>query len=106
MMRATSIWIYLRVKSKTIIQYLYSIGVVLSYDRIRAIIDAIVAQDLDMFREIRTLAPRELRRHLITFGMIDNVDKSARNTAGTSFHGTSISVCQLEYKGMHYNIKL
>ncbi|KAL5270870.1 hypothetical protein ACHWQZ_G001513 [Mnemiopsis leidyi] len=98
LMRATSIWLYLRVKSKTVMQYLHGIGVVLSYHRIRAIIDSIVAQDLTMFREIGALVPRELRKSLLTFGMIDNVDKSARNTTGTSFHGTSISVVQLEYK--------
>ena len=92
-----SLWLYSKLKCKTVFEFLFERGIVVSYDRMRRLIDQIVAQDLVYFDSVGAIVPWNLKRELLTIAAVDNVDKSARNTTGGSFHGTSISLFQIEY---------
>jgi hypothetical protein len=67
---------------------------------VRELINILVATSLAQFYEDGAVVPLNLRLGLLVIGCKDNLDLLARSTtAGSSFHGTTISLFQQPTKG-------
>ena len=82
-------------RSKKLIQQLYHIGICISYDRVLEIEDGIATAVSKQFEEEGVVAPGCLRKRLLTFSALDNLDHNpSSTTAMDAFHGTGISLFQ------------
>lgn len=88
-----SLHLYGIVPSRTVFDFLYSCGIVVNYQRVRKLMNILVATSLDQFYEDGAVVTLNLWLGLLLIGCKDNLDLLALSTTGGgSFHGTTISV--------------
>jgi hypothetical protein len=74
---------------------LFSLGLSVSYDRIKEIGNKLSTAVCDQFEFYGVVCPSNMRFGLFTTGAIDNIDHNpSSTTASSSFHGTAISLFQ------------
>ena len=93
--------LYSAVRSRTLIQSLYEIGVCISYDRILSITKSIYDSLNVNYDNSGIFLPQKMRKGIFLILLKDNIDKNARaNLVHSHYHGTSISILQFpEYEG-------
>ena len=101
-MQEIALKLYLTVKSRTVIDFLHSMGIVLPYNRVREIVLQLVQRAMEYFREKGALVPFNMLMGILLLCVVDNVDKNARSTTGGHFHGTSLSVYQQPRPGTQF----
>jgi hypothetical protein len=73
--------------------------------QVRELINILVATSLAQFYEDGAVVPLNLRLGLLVIGCKDNLDLLARSTtAGSSFHGTTISLFQQPTEGKQSHV--
>lgn len=92
--RYISLWLYGQIKSRKVFDFLYKYGMVVSYDRVRRILNSLVYQDIDHFKNVGAFAPWCLYPKVFVTVAFDNVDKGVTSTIGDDWHGTSMSYIQ------------
>ena len=92
--------IYSMVRSRTLIQYLFDLGICISYDRVLSITKSLYEQPQSSYDEHGIFIPRNLRKGCFVILVKDNIDKNATaNLVSSHFHGTGISLLQhVEYE--------
>jgi hypothetical protein len=87
--------IHSMIRSKTLINKLYQLGLSVSYDRIMEIEDLLARSVTERYAEEGCIAPISLKKGLFSVGALDNLDHNPSSTTATSsFHGTGISIFQ------------
>ena len=80
---------------RDLVDALYDQGLSVSYDRVMTTETALANSVIDKYKSDGVVCPQNLRKNLLTTGMIDNVDHNPSSTTSQdSFHGTSISLIQ------------
>ena len=97
--RYASLKLYATVKSRSVFDFLYSLGAVISYQGVRQMLNRMAMRSLVEFQRVKALVPFSLRNNMFTIGAVDNIDKSAKSTSGDAFHGTSFSIFQQAFDG-------
>ena len=87
--------LYSTVRSKTIIEYLFHLGISISYDRILSITKSIYEVLRRNYVRHGIFLPRNLRKGCFVILVKDNIDKNASaNLVHSHYHGTSVSLLQ------------
>ena len=88
----TSLKIYSTVRSRTLIDHFFAIGICLSYQRILEITKHLYEKLRSSFILHNAFLPRVLKKGLFTILAKDNIDKNSTATMAKSrYHGTSIN---------------
>lgn len=83
------------VRSKTLIQQMYEMGISISYDRVMEIENWIAVSTCDRFSEDGVVSPPCLLKGVFTLSGLDNCDHNTSSTTSHgSFHGTTIGLYQ------------
>ena len=91
----TSLKIYSTVRSRTLIDHFFSIGICIPYKRVLQITQYLYEKFRLSFHLNDAFLPGVLRKGLFTILAKDNIDKNAKSTfAKSHYHGTSISILQ------------
>ena len=61
-------------RSKTLIDKMYQLGVCLSYDRVDDVVNGLATSVCNTFKETGMVYPLSLKHRLFTVGAIDNID--------------------------------
>ena len=87
--------LYATVRSRVLIDHVYSLGICLSYQRVLDITKNLYNSTKKQFYRDNALVPGVLRKGIFTVMAKNNIDLNAKSTIITShYHGTSISVFQ------------
>ena len=87
--------IYATVRSKTLINHLFDIGLCIPYKRLLEITKQIYGGLMKSFERYKTFVPNHLRKGIFTVLVKDNIDINAMSTFVTGhYHGTSLSFLQ------------
>ena len=90
-----SLKLYSMVRSKTLIDYLFSLGICISYSRVLSITKSIYEQLQNSYSEHGIFLPTILKKNCFVVLAKDNIDKNATaNLVSAHFHGTGISLLQ------------
>ena len=88
--------LYSIVRSRTLIDCLFQLGICISYDRILSITKSLYEALRITFGHYKIFLPKNLETSCFTVSAKDNIDKNATaNLAQSHFHGTGISLFQL-----------
>ena len=91
--------IYSMVRSRTLVQYLFELGICISYDRILSITKSLYDTLQKSYAEHGIFSLTHLRKGCFVVLVKDNIDKNATaNLVSSHFHGTGISLLHLEYE--------
>ena len=96
----TGLKLYSTVRSRTLIDHLFQLGLCISYDRILSITKSLYESLRETFHKHCIFLPGNLRKGCFVVSVKDNIDKNASvNLAPSHFHGTGISLLQpLDYE--------
>ena len=88
--------LYSAIRSKTLTQIMFFMGITLSYSRILTFYDELSQSLKDLYRRSgNRLLPTPLRKGVFSVFSDDNIDKNASSaTSVMNFHGTSVSIFQ------------
>ena len=87
--------IYSMVRSRTLVQHFFHLGICISYDRILCITKSVYEQLQSSYKKHGMFIPRILRKGCFVVLVKDNIDKNATaNLVSDHFHGTGISLLQ------------
>ena len=89
-----SLKLYCHVKSRAVFDLLNKYGLVLSYQRVRLVVDLVVERCIEQHLIHEAIVPGRMVLGSFVIGANDNVDKTARSTTGDHFHGASQSAHQ------------
>ena len=82
-------------RNKSLIEKLYTLGISISYDRVRGIEDILGYNVCEQFRQENIVCLRDLRKNMYVVGALDNIDHDPSSTSAEgTFLGTSISIIQ------------
>ena len=88
--------LYSTVRSQTLIDCLFPLGICISYDRILSITKSLYEALRIALGHYKIFLPKNLKKNCFTVSAKDNIDKNATaNLAQSHFHGTGISLFQL-----------
>ena len=88
--------LYSTVRSRTLIDCLFQLGICISYDRILSITKSLYEALRTTFYPYKIFLPTNLKKGCFTVSAKDNIDKNATASLVKShFHGTCISLFQL-----------
>ena len=83
-------------RNKTPIEQLNTMGLSISYDRIRQLEDQWAVSACERFKDDDVVIPACLRKGLFTVGALDNLNHNPTSTTSSDlFHGTGISLFQI-----------
>ena len=91
--------IYKTIPSRGLVDFLHEQGMCMGYQRMRRVLERLTYQSLMYFKANKAMVPLELKDGLFLVGAVDNIDKQARNTSGSPFHGTTMCLFQQELPG-------
>ena len=87
--------LYGTIRSKTLINHFFSLGLCLSYDRVLEITEELSDIQIKHYMNTNVFAPSPLKKNLFTVLAKDNIDFNATySTAVQHFHGTSMTAMQ------------
>ena len=90
-----SLKLYGTVRSKSLIDNLFHLGVCISYDRVLEITKEYADNLVKGYNINQVFCPLTLKRNVFTIIAKDNIDHNARSTAATKhYHGTSMTAMQ------------
>ena len=82
-------------RSKKLINYLFQMGLSISYNRVIELEEWIATSVCERFKEDGVVVPANLRKGLFTVGALDNIDHNPSSTTAVgAFHGCGISLFQ------------
>ena len=88
----TTMKIYATVRSKSLIDRLFHLGICISYDRVLAITNNMSRLLLTKYHQNKAFVPSILRKELFTIIAKDNIDLNASSTMiHQHFHGISMT---------------
>ena len=88
--------LYSTVRSRTLIDCLFQLGICISYDRILSITKSLYEALRTTFGHYKIFLPTDLKKGCFTVSANYNIDKNATaNLVQSHFHGTGISLFQL-----------
>ena len=83
-------------RNKTPIEQLNTMGLSISYDRIRQLEDQLAVSACERFKDDDVVIPACLRKGLFTVGALDNLNHNPTSTTSSDlFYGTGISLFQI-----------
>ena len=83
-------------RNKTPIEQLNTMGLSISYDRIRQLENQLAVSACERFKDDDVVIPACLRKGLFTVGALDNLNHNPTSTTSSDlFHGTGISLFQI-----------
>ena len=90
-----SLKIYATVRSRTLIDHLFMLGICIPYNRVLEITQVLYEKLRSSYEMNGLFLPRVLKKGIFTVLVKDNIDKNARSTfAQSHYHGISISILQ------------
>ena len=88
--------LYSTVRSRTLIDCLFQLGICMSYDKILSITKSLYEALHTIFGHYKIFLPTNLKKCYFTVSAKDHIDKNARaNLVQSHFHGTGILLLQL-----------
>ena len=88
--------LYSTVRSRTLIDCLFQLGICISYDKILSITKSLYEALRNAFSQYKVFLPTNLKKGCFTMSAKDNIDKNATaNLVRSHVHGTGISLFQL-----------
>ena len=91
--------IYSTVRSRTLIDHLFSIGLCMPYKRLLDVTKQLYDEMMKSFENNKMFIPNHLRKGLFIVLVKDNLDQNTRSTfVNAHYHGTSISILQFPTK--------
>ena len=95
-----SLKIYATVRSQSIIDHLFQLGICVSYNRVLSITKSLYDALSQNYSGEGTFIPTNLRKGCFVISVKDNIDKNASaNLIKSHYHGTSISLLQFPIDG-------
>eukprot|EP00734_Pompholyxophrys_sp_LG126_P000120 Pompholyxophrys_sp_v1_NODE_11_length_5290_cov_18.520778.p2 type:complete len:299 gc:universal NODE_11_length_5290_cov_18.520778:1265-2161(+) len=87
--------VYSLFRSEKLIDFLFKLGLTVSYDRVLDTVDALAERFCRQIEEEKVVCPSNLLKNMFTVCGYDNVDHNpSSTTAKGSFHGTAITAMQ------------
>ena len=90
-----SLKLYGTVRSKSLINHFFHLGIAVSYDRVLELTKEYADNLVKDYNDNQVFCPSTLKRKVFSIIAKDNIDHNARSTTATKhYHGTSMTVMQ------------